>query len=551
MRCLCKKRSNEKLNNFNFKFKPIINEVKSFKPNNKIKILNKGSLNYQLNCQKYNTIPPRHLLPLENILHKNYLIKEKADGILTSVLPNKIIPQINEIFNYQVKAEFIEDLNLYLIFDINIPNMTILERQHFLRSIHPETEKIPYTSYITTFETLINEIKKERNILKNFMENNQNGEFKWYPKGSWKLFMNDNFYIDLINFIEETNEYTDFLLNGEFNCDGLILTPLDGSRELKVKPKKLQTIDLLFNGKKWVDSNNIEWNINMIPNKKYQNKIYRCYPLFDKCNNNYTATEIRFDKKRPNSNIIVDQIKNIYNFKWLENVDLLINKEKYYELVKKLDDNYIINILENQKKLLEKVISDIKPEINKNWIDLGCGKCKLYYLIKDKYIPKNYMGIDNDTSILSKKYHLVDETNNLVNLFPSNLKDIWDKIVLWNNFNWSINYDYILANFSIMHFWSDLFWEQLNKVTKTGSIFIFNIVKENINWNYKDSYIISDNIETKIYFNWAHTKEHKEPIISNASINNMTSKYGWIIINRITFNYPLSNCYEWYILSKE
>jgi hypothetical protein len=136
-------------------------------------------------------------------------------------------------------------------------------------------------------------------------------------------------------------------------------------------------------------------------------------------------------------------------------------------------------------------------------------------------------------------------------LFPSNLKEVWDKMVLWNNFNWSINYDYIVANFSIMHFWSDLFWEQLNKVTKSGSIFIFNVVKENVHWNYKDSYIVSDNNETTIFFNWVHTKEHIEPIISHEVINNMTSKYGWNIINKINFNTPLSNCYEWYIVNKE
>jgi hypothetical protein len=215
------------------------------------------------------------------------------------------------------------------------------------------------------------------------------------------------------------------------------------------------------------------------------------------------------------------------------------------------DWNDLINILSYQKNLLATVIKEIKPEINKNWLDLGCGKCKLYYLIKDEYSPRKYLGIDNDISLLSKKYHLIDETNNLVNLFPTNLKDIWDKIILWNSFNWSIKYDYIIANFSIMHFWSDLFWEQLNKITKTGSIFIFNIVKENINWNYKDSYINSDTVETKIYFTWTHTKEHKETIISDQVINNTISKYGWQITNKLYFDDPLCNCYNWYILTKE
>ena len=42
------------------------------------------------------------------------------------------------------------------------------------------------------------------------------------------------------------------------------------------------------------------------------------------------------------------------------------------------------------------------------------------------------------------------------------LSNKWDNINLWNSFDWTIKYDYIVANFSIMHFWSDLFWEQLN-----------------------------------------------------------------------------------------
>lgn len=566
LRCFLKKYANNKYNNFNYKFKPIINEVKNFKPNNKVQILNKGSLNYQLNFQKYNTVPPRHLLPLENILHKNYLVKEKADGILISSLPTKIIPLNNDIYSYEIKAEFIEDLNLYLIFDINIPNTTILERQHYLRSLHPETANIPYTPFVTTADELINEIKKERGIFKHFMEANQNSDFKWYPKGSWKLFMNENIYTNIINIIESnnvssnnlnnvssnlsndlSNDFTETILNGEFNCDGLILSPLDGKRELKIKPKKLQTIDLLYNGKKWIDSDNKEWDIEKIPNKNYQNKVYRCYPN----NNKYIATEIRYDKKKPNSSKIIDQILNIYKFNWLGNIDLLVNKDKYYELIKKVYNNDLINILSYQKNLLATVIKEIKPEINKNWLDLGCGKCKLYYLIKDEYSPRKYLGIDNDAKILSNKYNIVDENNDIVNLYPANLNNKWDEVNLWNSFDWSIKYDYIIANFSIMHFFSELFWEQLNKVTKKGSIFIFNVVKKNILWNHNKSYITSNNVETKIYFEWAHTKEHIESIISEEQINNMIEKYNWTIKYKIEYNKPLSDCYDWYIIVKE
>lgn len=547
LRCLLKKYSNNKYNKFNYKFKPVINEIINFKPNNQVKILKNGSLNYQLVCQKYNKIPPRHILPLENIINKNYLIKEKPDGILTFILPpNNITPFVSEIYNYEIKAEFIEKLNLYLVFDINIPNLNIIERQYYLRSLHPDTRNISYIPVINDFTNLLIEIKKERVTLKKFIDNNNNLNFKWYPKCSWEIYLNDHIYKNLINVIEEKSELNDILLNGEFNYDGLILTPLDGKRELKIKPKKLQTIDLLYNGKKWLDSDNCEWDIDMLVNKNYQNKIYRCYPN----DNKYIAVEIRYDKQKPNSNKIIDQIQNIYKFNWNKNIDLLINKQKYYEEVTTIYNNNLINILNNQKNLLINVIKEFFPEINKNWLDLGCGKCRLYYQIKDKYLPKKYLAIDNDINILSTKYHLIDEYSNIINIYPCNLNDKWDEITLWNSFNWSIKYNYIIANFSIMHFFSDLFWNQLNKITNKGSIFIFNVVKKDIHWSYNNSYIISNNIETKIYFEWTHVKEHIEKLISEEMINDTINKYNWKINNKINFNKQLSNCYDWYILEK-
>ena len=542
MRCSLKRYVNNKLNNFNYKFKKIINEIKYFKPNNKFKILNNGSLHYQFNFQKYNNIPPRHLLPLEYILNNNYLIKEKADGILTFTLPIKIYPFINDIYNYEIKAEFIEELNVYLIFDINIPNTTIIERYEYLRSIHPETKNIKYNFNVSNFEILIDEIKKEREIFKNFIKKSKNN-YIWYPKCAWNIFMNNDFYKNIISIIEENNINLNFILNGEFKCDGLILTPLNGSRELKIKPKKLQTIDLLYNNEKWLDSNNIEWSIEKIPDKEYQNKIYRCYPF----ENKYIATEIRYDKKKPNTFKIIDQIQNIKKFNWMENINI---NEPYYELSNNINDPFLINILNNQKELLYNTINKINPEINKNWLDLGCGKCKLYNIIKNIYIPKKYTGIDSDIKILSKKYYIIDDLNNIVSLYPCNLNEKWDKINLWNTFDWTIKYNYIIANFSIMYFWSDLFWEQLNRVSDLNTILIFNVVKENVNWSYNNSYLTSDNENTKIYFKWTHTKEHYEKLISDKLINDTLIKYNWKIKNKFSPDNCLGSCYNWFIIIK-
>jgi cyclopropane fatty-acyl-phospholipid synthase-like methyltransferase len=149
----------------------------------------------------------------------------------------------------------------------------------------------------------------------------------------------------------------------------------------------------------WYDADNNIHKLFTIKNKKYKNKVYRCYPIE---NNKYAPIEIRYDKKKPNSYFIIDQIQNINKFDWLSNK--FLNNIKYYENPKIINDNYLIKLLNNQINNLKNIIETIKPQINKNWLDLGCGKCKLFRIIKDTYYPHKYIGIDNDTSLLSKVY---------------------------------------------------------------------------------------------------------------------------------------------------
>ena len=66
-----------------------------------------------------------------------------------------------------------------------------------------------------------------------------------YPKAAW-LVNNKSLNIDIINNIIEEDDYKYICKQGPYSNDGLIITPLNGNRELKVKPKSYQTIDLLF-----------------------------------------------------------------------------------------------------------------------------------------------------------------------------------------------------------------------------------------------------------------------------------------------------------------
>jgi hypothetical protein len=540
LRCFMKKIFNKKLNNYNFMFKPIINEINYIKPNNK---LIHGSLIYQLNQQKFNKIPPRNLLPMENIINKTFLIKEKADGILSVNINLDIFPELE---NYEVKAEFIEELNTYFVFDINIPNTTIYERQNYLRNMHYFTKnKILYNN-IDNFQTFINELKNERLLLSDFYIKNNNNNIKWYPKASWNVTIDNLFYKELINIISESSTDLYFIINGVFKNDGLILTPLDGSREIKIKPKFLQTIDLLYTGKEWIDNDNISWNnIIMLPDVIYNKLIYRCYP---QSNNTYIAKDIRYEKKYPNSNQIVNLIQNIYNFYWTSNN--IYSSPIYYDNINHIltnnNNKYLISLINNNNNILYELIKSLNPIYNKKWLDLGCGKCKLYHYIKNKYIIKKYTGIDHDFNVLSKSINLID---NIFNIYPIDLNILWNNNI-WNTFDLNIKYDYIIANFSIMYFFTDIFWLQLNNIVHKDSIFIFNFIIPNSLWKYKDSYLYSDNEYTKFKFEW-NNFEHKEPVMNEEKLNLYLKLYNWTIINEYTNdNNPLSKCYKWIIIKK-
>lgn len=529
LRCLLKKRYKHTCDLNKIRLLPILSEMNNVKFNNRL--LRDGSIQNQLKKQKFNKIPPRNLLPMENIKNKKMLFKEKADGILTYILPSHIYPNNNELFKYEIKAEYIEKLDLYLIFDINIPNMSILDRQYYLRNLHPYTKNDINNNNILTKNELLLNINKENDLLSKFIDDNLY-EIKWYPKQSWEVYINEEIHTLLIDIIMERDL---FFMDNRYECDGIILTPLDGCRELKVKPKFLQTVDLLYTGTEWLDGNNNNYT-NIITNDEcIPNSIYKCYPE----NTIFKPKEVRLDKTKPNTQYIIDMIQSSYNFNW--DNSLVKQNKNYYEEPHKIYDSKIINILKTQKDNLYNILSSFEIKNNKNWLDLGCGKSKIFTYLLNKYYPNKYLGMDNDTSILN--YNLVDIYQNTVSLYPCDLSVDWN-VDIWGKLDWSIKYNYIIINFSIMHFNTILFWEQLDKITQSDSIIFINIVKPNYEWKYKNSYLISDNKKTKYKFEWIHNSEHEENIVYPIFNN-------WSIIKEFEFNDDLIDCYKWYVLQKK
>jgi hypothetical protein len=531
----------------------LLREIKYYDPKKNISILKQGSIRYQTQKQKFTNLPPRHLLPGEINIYKHYLLKEKADGILINNIPTGIYPYVQILNNYQVKAEYIEELDLYLIFDIDIPNTTIEERYDILRKNHPLTCNTCMQK-INSIDDFIEIFKRERYIINQFIDDNKSEPIKWYPKFACRYDFNiiDKINIELIQNIIIKNE---LIFNSKpYRCDGLILTPLDGAREIKIKPRCMMTIDLLFNNKKWLDRNNNDWS-HIIDNTKKQIKggrIYRCYP--DNTFNKFNVREYRYEKKKPNTYNIVDNITVIVKYDWLSDLNQM--KKLYYDSPKKISSKEIINIIKTQTDNLVSEIVNIAPELNKSWLDLGCGKGKLIPIIK-KYNPKKYLGMDADVNQLFKALHYTEAKQDIYTFNPCNLDKNWnDTPMKWNNHYNKIKYDYIIANFSLMHFCTDSFWIQLNEIVHSETIFVFNLVAlsndtEN-EWREANSYLKIKDSKTFYKFEWIHDEEKTEPYISDKEINDYIKKYNWKVLNKRSFNskHSLVNFYKWWILSK-
>lgn len=535
----------------------LLKEINTFSPQISIPVLKNGSNNYQQQKQKFTNLPPRHLLPGEISVYENFLLREKADGILINNLPVGIYPYVDIINNYQVKAEYIEDLDLYLIFDIDIPNTTIIERYNILREAHNYTEST-CLKQINNFDEFMSSFREERILIKKFMDENKSQSIKWYPKFACHYNKNNNkLNTELINVIIDNNKVLiDNIKSCDpFNCDGLIITPLNGEREIKIKPISLMSIDLLYSNNKWLDRDLFDWSSIIIkPSKlKKEGKIYRCYPELDTLPDlKFTIGEFRYDKKNPNPNNIVDSIINIIKYDWTKDLEDI--EPFYYGTNKKINSRKLIETISAQNDLLQQKINELDPSVNKNWLDLGCGRGKLIPLIK-RFNPRKYLGLDADVKqlICALKYH--DENQNVYQFSPCNLANKWSETIYkWRSINTNIKYDYVIANFSIMHFFTENFWTQLNEIVHEETKLLFNIVnvRSESKWQESESFLEVVNGVTKYKFEWTHNEIKSEPYIDQMKIEEVFKTYGWKILNSQDINskYPLINMYKWFIIQK-
>ena len=517
LRMYVKKKRKNKINNFKLKMLKIHNEILTFKPNINIPVLKNGSFLYQIQKQKFTQKEPRYLLPGEKNYLNNFLLKEKTEGIILKNIPFNIFPYNDLFHKYEIKTEYIEHLDLYLILDINIPNTTFLERYNLLKSMHPYTKNI-YNSNFT----------QEKKLIITFLSENINYQIKWFPK----LTIYEN---NINNILLNDN----FKINEPYTSYGLILIPLNGSQEIKIVLKNYISVNLLYKNNIWIDNNNNIINNVISYIDLDNNSIYECNFI----NDIFIVKENKYNLAQPDSSNIINIIKFLdYN--------LIIEKTKiYYDYI----SNNILEIFKSfiisNNNILNNLINKLEADNYKNWLDLGCGSGKLLTFI-NKYNPYYYLGIDIDIQQLIKAFEKFPNNN----FYPCDLNNKWnDYYIKWIKFNENIIYDYVIANFSLMHFMTDIFWEQLNIYTKTGTLFLFNLVRlDNINykWINNKSFLHVDNNITKYKFEWVHNEIKDESYINDDILNYYLNKYNWIIITTYQDNKEFLNLYKWFIIKK-
>ena len=393
---------------------------------------------------------------------------------------------------------------------------------------------------VESWEDFMIKLDTERSNLKKFISNFSNrDEFVnlWYPKGCWIIDKgNSNFWNKMIsNITLEKSEISDLICRkGVFPCDGLIIDHFDSSREIKAKPIRLHTIDLLYSGDNWIDRDNCIWNVE---SEEYinENTIWRCYLIKDK----WIAKERRYDKFRANPNNIAKTIEKLAKMSW--------TRSYYHKTEDKKNISNFIYFLRKQQNYLKNFINLIPIKMGKNWLDLGCGNGKLIRLISNNH-PNIYYGLDNDSTCLSK-LETIKLRNYWINLINVDLNNNWNSEETISG----KKFDYIVANFSITYYYSDNFWNQLNDYSIKGSYLICNFLnnKSKDGYNNDGCLVETKDGETQLFFPWCHQEKVKEIFIEDIKFKSDLKKFGWKVYQQsVPPGEELDSYYSWYILTR-
>ena len=517
--------------NNEFKFNPI---------KNNLDISNKIGYEFKKLMSNKFVKNPVHLTPKHmvdpNVNTKYIYFTEKADGITKINLPIDIFPKIEYFDNHEnfsfeledIEYEYIESLNMCMVFNIYNTSKSLVENLMYLRYIHPYVPNY-LSEFFTTLKLQkydlehINKFKKyEQECFEKYISDNKDTEGTlWWPKMIF-TYKNDNVIEYLDNIHKITSQNLDI-----FPTDGWILYSQNPEDDiLKVKPYNHLTIDLRYKNNMWSTYNKDYLNVinNNIDLK--ENGIYRCY--YSEKLQQWEPRELRWEKKNPNNSEICKYITRCHREKWsIQDIITLYQKKSYY-----LKNT---NIKSSFKYDITPIIKMFK---DKNILDLGCGyKAKTFQKKLNSQLS-NYVGLDSDINLMNiPNVYLFDICNSILNQ-----RDTFGNLYSYlANENIRQKFEVILCLNTIHYAFKDFnsqthFVNNLDYFSNHGSIFIIRYLNSNKIGNLFDNHGIIQNDGSfirdngnktyTIYYDWVHDKPLVEAHIT-LELLKKTLSFNW------------------------
>jgi SAM-dependent methyltransferase len=470
---------------------------------------------------------------------ENLIIKPKADGFRQQIKHG----------SYILDAEFVPDMNIYLVFDVINPPEYLpddIAKYKWLHRLHPyfdgTNDMVNNIHELNTLDDIYKIAKKEDCALRKFLSSET--KINWFPKAVIIPKISEK---DFLRFL---NIFPDFF----YQTDGWIFEVFGQSRFplIKYKPKKLMTLDLLFDGTLWLTSDNMQMTVSH--DCDVGPGIWRCFWKDGWITN---KSEKRHEKTFPNPYYVALDLESYHMSPWnpedfidcwepiyyhRKSIKITPEVKKYISIKTDILDNVFSHMLDTKTNMFP-------------LLDLGCGKGISYYYLKDNFgrIPREQIkitGIDYDAS-------LIWETKNKIK--DKNTEWIWGDLndKLWNPRK-SIKcipkftpYKMVLLHHSA-HYIKD--WESfvntLNHLVDANSHMVITFTDldkfpptdlpngmtikhiEDNDYEYTCPWLIKPTIET---------------VLSGEKMKQMTEKMGWNFV----YEFPPSNIFTTLIFKKD
>jgi len=429
----------------------------------------------------------------------NPTISIKADGC------TKII----KLKTWELECEYIEDLDLYLVFDVLNYKFrhknTLIDRMNWIRSMH--SMQIPQYECFTSLKQVKASIDKDSKILNKYLRKT-NDAIRWFPKICFKVDFSFDEWCELLTYEPDI----------PYNTDGWIINSL---QTYKYKPLKHLTADLDICNDIGTTSDGIKLEVK----GSGLSGICRCRWV-----GIWKAYEVRVDKKYPNPSRVVNQIEwlihNQYDLRKLSKY----TKRPYYS-----ETNIKLRISPHEERFLnisneifaKNLLEIVRRHPITNVLDIGCGNCKLRNKIVRNIVNLPIVtGIDCDPKCINvcrSKSHrdkwYTGDMNILgfkMDMFQMDIDNTFDLVVLNNTIHYSTNVVY----------------ENIDKFTHLGSIvYIYGydfdkITKDQYNYFGISLNINRDRKEMIFTYPWLD-KQGVDKIFSFSEIEYKLERFGF------------------------